>query len=132
MLNQCARCVPQRCRERLKESRSKFLERFRAISSESTDVEPPLLGADGHLSPGHSAVAMATDNGAAPVQGISNEVIRSSVEEVMRKEWESMREEHLSLPQLPPADRPRRTGWATNGTNFDCEDPMDRVSLVNM
>ena len=128
----CVHCVSQRCRERLKESRSKFLERFRAISSESTNDEPPLLGADGHvLSPGHGAVAMATDKGATPVQGISNEVIRSSVEEVMRKEWESMREEHSSLPQLPPADRPRRKGWATNGTSFNCEDPMDGVSVLN-
>ena len=120
----CVHFVPKRCRERLKESRSKFLERFRAISSESTNNDPPLLGED---DPCHSAMGM--DKGAAPVQSISNEVIRSSVEEVMKKEWESMREEHSGLPPLPLSERPRRKGWATNGASFDFEDPMDRVSL---
>ena len=122
--------APKRCRERLKESRSKFLERFRAISSESTASDPPPSAAS--VLPDHGS-SIVTEEGTTvprdPVQGISNEVIRSSVEEVMRKEWESMREEHSSLPQLSPSDRPRRKGWATVGASFDGEDPMDGVSL---
>ena len=122
--------APKRCRERLKESRSKFLERFRAISSESTASDPPLSTTS--ILPDHGS-SVVTEEGTTvprdPLQGISNEVIRSSVEAVMRKEWESMREEHSSLPQLSPSDRPRRKGWATVGASFDGEDPMDEVSL---
>ena len=71
----------------MKESREKFLDRYRAISSAS------------------STEAVSGDNSPSPAAQVdltvSNEDIRLSVREVMRREWESMREEQLSLPQLP-------------------------------
>lgn len=74
----------------MKESREKFLDRYRAISSAS------------------SAEAVSGDNSPSPTATrtaqvditVSNEDIRVSVREVMRREWESMREEQSSLPQL--------------------------------
>lgn len=63
---------------------------------------------------------------AAAPQTITNEAIRSSIQEVMRKEWESMREEHSCLPELPygtPAGKRDRRGW------FDNEDPMNEVCV---
>jgi hypothetical protein len=74
----------------MKESREKFLDRYRAISGASTEVSV----ADSSTSPSHS--------GAKKIDlTVSNEDIRLSVREVMRREWESMREEESSLPQLP-------------------------------
>ena len=70
----------------MKESREKFLDRYRAISSASTEA-----AAAGSLSPSPTQIDLT----------VSNEDIRLSVREVMRREWESMREEHSSLPQLP-------------------------------
>ena len=127
----------QRCRERLKESRGKFLERYRAISSESTSPTPSSSSVNVEQS--HTPVtavggATAAIGGASgsPVfppnsaQTISNEAIRSSIQEVMRKEWESMREENSGLPQLPggtPCGKKGRGEW------FDDDDSMEEVSI---
>ncbi len=77
----------------MKESREKFLDRYRAISDASTEAS--VAGdSDSSTSPSSS--------GAKKIDlTVSNEAIRLSVREVMRKEWESMREEESSLPQLP-------------------------------
>lgn len=69
----------------MKQSREKFLDRYRAISSASTEVS----------------------NFSSPTTGnqidltVSNEDIRHSVREVMKREWESMRQEESSLTKLP-------------------------------
>lgn len=77
----------QRCRERMKESRGKFLDRYRAISSASTEAS---VAGDSSTSP-NTQIDLT----------VSNEDIRLSVREVMRREWESLREEESGLPQLP-------------------------------
>ena len=129
----------QRCRERLKESRGKFLERYRAISSESTSPTPSSSSVNVEQS--HTPVtevggATAAIGGASssPVfppnsaQTISNDAIRSSIQEVMRKEWESMREENSGLPQLP-GDTP--CGKKGRGEWFDDDDSMEEVSYIS-
>ena len=73
----------------MKESREKFLDRYRAISSASTEAS---VAGDSSVSPSSSTQIDLT---------VSNEDIRLSVREVMRREWESLREEESGLPQLP-------------------------------
>ena len=78
----------------MKESREKFLDRYRAISSASTDASVACSSINS-TSPSSTCSTQNID------LGVSNEDIRLSVREVMRREWESMREEESGLPQLP-------------------------------
>ena len=68
----------------MKQSREKFLDRYRAISSAST-------GASNVSSPTSDQLDLT----------VSNDDIRESVREVMKREWESMRTEKSTLPKLP-------------------------------
>ena len=72
----------------MKESREKFLDRYRAISSASEEAS---VADDKSTTPSSTQIDLT----------VSNEDIRLSVREVMRREWESLREEESGLPKLP-------------------------------
>lgn len=63
-------------------------------------------------------------NPARAVLNVSSEDIVSSVHEVMRREWESMREECSSLPQLQH-DRAGKESQSVTGGYFTDEQYMD-------
>ena len=79
----------------MKESREKFLDRYRAISSASAEAS---AAGDSASSPSSSATQKID-------LSVSNEDIKLSVREVMRREWESLREEESGLPQLLSSSR---------------------------
>ena len=95
----------------MKESREKFLDRYRAISSASSEVSMP--AGDSSTFPSSSA---STSTQTIDLT-VSNEDIRLSVREVMRREWESMREEESGLPQL-------------SGTRATTEEYMEQVNTI--
>lgn len=88
----------QRCKERLRESREKFLTRFRHITSETVrgDEEAPVPSSSLATPP------LAT----CRIGDVSSKsVIASSVQEVMMEEWEHVRLEYGNLPQLPQSKK---------------------------
>ena len=84
----------QRCKRRLRESREKFLRRFRNITSEVVKGEDPAI---------RGSSSDASSDSAPRVPSPSS--IASSVHEVMREEWEHVRMEYGNLPCVPAAKR---------------------------
>ena len=93
----------------MKESREKFLDRYRAISSASAEAS---AAGDSAASPSNSAQKIDLT--------VSNEDIKLSVREVMRREWESLREEESGLPQLPSSNRASTEEYMEQVSNHVC------------
>ena len=86
--------VLQRCKRRLRESREKFLRRFRNITSEVVKGEDPAI---------RSSSSEPSSDSAPRVPSPSS--IASSVHEVVMEEWEHVRMEYGNLPCVPAAKR---------------------------
>ncbi|CAI8043229.1 RPA-interacting protein A [Geodia barretti] len=87
----------ERCKKRLRESREKFLTRFRNITSERTEEDPAISG-----SSTESPLASGS-GGSARVPSPSS--LASSVQEVVMEEWEHVRTEYGNLPSIPQSKR---------------------------
>ena len=95
----------QRCLDRLKQSREKLITRFRQVDVDSEAT---------------------TSSAASPPQNADSTV---SVQEVMEQEWERMRSEDSTLPQLTPS---RRRGIRKRGARDPVRpEPVKRLQADN-
>ncbi len=86
-------CTVQRCLNRLKQSRERLISRFRGLDADS---EAPLT-------------TTTTTEDDTPLSGSADITRSPSVHEVMEEEWEKMRTEDSTLPQITPQRRKKAT-----------------------
>jgi hypothetical protein len=107
----------ERCKKRLRESREKFLTRFRNVASETTAEEHSVISASSAKSPLARQIGVPSPS-----------AIASSVHEVVMEEWERVRMEYGNLPQIPQPKKSRTTRNTPSPTTSLAltENPMGR------